>query len=221
MSKEITQEFQQVLPELSKHLEQLKKIVETSGEKLEGNCFYYHQTITPFPELLPKQLNLFWAGKGANKICEIGFNAGHSALLFLLANQHKSPFTFTVFDIVEHSYTKPTFEYLLYSQPHGTMELFEGDSTVTLPEWISLNEDEKGTYDLVHVDGGHLEHVIKSDMKYADILVKPGGIIIIDDTNVPFINNEVELYLLTGKYSELDIFPTVGYEHRILRKQNA
>lgn len=216
----LIEEYKGKYEELKKHLEELKKIVETSGEELEGNCFYYHQSLIPFPELVPKQLNLFWAGREANKICEIGFNAGHSCLLFLLANQHKDPFTFTIFDIVEHSYTKPAFEHLLYSQPHGSMELFEGDSTVTVPEWISWNKEELGTYDLVHVDGGHTELCIKSDMRSADLLVRPGGLIIVDDTNVPFIDAEADLYLETGKYTEIDIFQTVGYKHRILRKQD-
>ena len=57
-------------------------------------------------------------------------------------------------------------------------------------------------------------------MQNANILVKKGGIVIIDDTNVLHINKYVEFYLSSGKYRELDVLKTEGYPHRIIRKVN-
>ena len=74
------------------------------------------------------------------------------------------------------------------------------------------------TYDLVHVDGGHSEFCATSDMKYVDLLLKPGGIMIVDDTDAPQINRLVDIYLESGKYVEVDVLKTFGYPHRIIRK---
>ena len=55
-------------------------------------------------------------------------------------------------------------------------------------------------------------------MKNADLIVKKGGIVIIDDTNLPVIDNCVNSYISSGKYTELEIAKTVGYPHRIIQK---
>lgn len=55
-------------------------------------------------------------------------------------------------------------------------------------------------------------------MKNADLIVKKGGIVIIDDTNLPVIDNYVNSYISSGKYTELEIAKTVGYPHRIIQK---
>jgi hypothetical protein len=55
-------------------------------------------------------------------------------------------------------------------------------------------------------------------MKNADLLVKKNGIIIIDDTNSEIINKYVNLYISNGKYYELSVLPTYGYQHRVILK---
>lgn len=199
-------------------IDELKKLVINSKSSLEGNCFYVHGSIDLYPELYSKQLNLFWCGKQAlTKICEIGFNAGHSTMLMLLGRD-KTPLDFTVFDIGHHSYTKPCLKYIKSQFQHVNFEYIEGDSTVTIPKWMEINQIDKESYDVVHVDGGHSEHCISNDMKNADILVKKGGILIIDDTNIQYINKYVDLYISSGKYSEMDLQKTKGYPHRIIKK---
>ena len=196
------------------YLDDLKKIVIESKVPLEGNSFYIHQSLNLYPDLYTKQLNLFWCGKQATRICEIGFNAGHSVLLMLLGRD-KTPIDFTIFDIGEHVYTRPCFEYMKSKFQHVRFEFIEGDSTVTIPEWIEARTPE--LYDVIHVDGGHSEHCITNDMKNADRLVKMNGIVIIDDTNCDYINKCVDLYLSTGNYIELNVLKTKGYPHRIIK----
>jgi hypothetical protein len=56
-------------------------------------------------------------------------------------------------------------------------------------------------------------------MKNSDILVKKGGIIIIDDTNMKHINAHVDKILYSGKYKELkNIEKTIDRLHRIIEK---
>jgi hypothetical protein len=201
-----------------KILTDLKGIIIDSNSLLEGNSFYVHESLHLYPDLYTKQLNLFWCGKQAlTKICEIGFNAGHSTMLLLLGRKN-TPLDFTIFDIGVHHYTKPCVNYITSQFPHVTFEYIEGDSTITMPNWIELNHTKIGLYDVVHVDGGHSDHCISNDMKNADILVKKGGIVIVDDTNMQHINNYVNLYVSSGKYKEMDVLQTKGYPHRIIQK---
>lgn len=203
--------------EINSILDDIKSIVINSGTSLEGNSFYFHQSLQQFPELYTKQLNLFWCGKKALKrICEIGFNAGHSTMLLLLGR--KTPLEFTIFDIGHHSYTRPCFEYIQKKYTNIAFEYIEGDSIQTMPAWIRDHKHLIESYDVVHVDGGHSEPCIFNDMKNADILVKVGGIMIIDDTNIDYINKYVDLYLSSASYIELGMIKTVGYPHRVLQK---
>lgn len=213
----IKNDYENCSTEKQKLLDDLQQIVVASNCYFEGNSFYFDASITLFPELYPKQVNLFWCGKQTlTKMCEIGFNAGHSSMLMLLGRD-KTPIDFTIFDIGHHTYTKPCLQYLQSQFQHVNFEYIEGDSTVTMPKWIEDNQTKLGVYDVVHVDGGHSEHCIQHDMKNTDLLVKKGGIVIIDDTNAPQINKYVDLYLSNG-YRELDVLTTVGYPHRIIQK---
>lgn len=214
----INTEYKSKNVEKQNYLEDLKNIVINSNSYLEGNCFYHHTTLNEYPELYTKQLNLFWCGKQAfENICEIGFNAGHSAMLLLLG-RNNTPLNFTVFDIGHHPYVKPCFEYIKSKFSYVNFEYVEGDSTITMPVWINNHSELMYKYDVVHVDGGHSEHCILNDMKNAELLVKKNGILIIDDTNSEIINKYVDLYLSTGNYIELGLFPTFGYPHRVIKK---
>lgn len=197
---------------LYKHLIALQNIVQQSGEQLEGNCFYYHQSLHLAPELQAKQRNLLKVASQLTApnpaIMEIGFNAGHSLLLFLM----KQPSArYVVFDICIHSYVKPCFEYLKSQFPKATLELIEGDSMQTVANYTS-NE----TFDIIHVDGGHLEEVAASDMKHAVRLCSKGGYIILDDTNDTAIAavgrtyEEAAVILIAPQFEE-----TALYQHQI------
>jgi len=211
-------EYEKCSSEKNKLLDGIKQIVIDSNVLLEGNSFYIHGSLNIYPDLYSKQLNLFWCGKQAStKICEIGFNAGHSSMLMLLGRD-KTPLDFTIFDIGYHTYTKPCIDYIKSQFQHINFEYIEGDSTLTMPEWIVKNKAMLKQYDIVHVDGGHTEYCIFNDMKNANLLVRVGGILIIDDTNFEYINEYVDIYLSSGKYREMDIIKTIGYPHRIIQK---
>jgi predicted O-methyltransferase YrrM len=216
---ELISEYDKYEDKKNEYVESLKQIIIDSKENPEGNIFYPHKTLNLLPVLKAKQANLFWCGKQATtKLCEIGFNAGHSAMVMLLGRED-TPLDFTIFDIGEHKYTNPCYNYIKSKFPSVSFEFVEGDSTKTMPSWISSHPELIGSYDVVHLDGGHSEHCILNDMKNSDILVKKGGIIIIDDTNISHINKYVEKMLTSGKYEELKhIVKTTQYLHRIIKK---
>jgi len=185
---------------------------------MEGNIFYNHGTLTLNPKLYNKQVNMFWCGKQAKtRICEIGFNAGHSTMLMLLGRE-KTPLEFTLFDIGHYGYTEPCIKYISSAFPHVAFTYVKGDSTITMPEWITKNQSLLGQYDVIHVDGGHSEDCIINDMKNTDLLIKLNGIVIVDDTDGYVINSVVDKYIASGNYKELFLLKTHDYEHRILQK---
>jgi hypothetical protein len=208
-------------------LEHLESIVKRSGVPFEGNCFYEDGSFNLKSQLLNKQLNLFWTGKQASMhICEIGFNAGHSCMLFLLGKEQEmftedniSTINITIFDIMNHSYTKPCFDFIKSKfENNFNLELIEGDSIVTIPEWMNNNTSLIGKFDICHLDGGHDHSCVDNDFKNANLLLKVNGILIVDDTNGDYINNMAEIYISSGNYIEIDVLKTDYYPHRILQK---
>jgi hypothetical protein len=221
--QDIQQQYESHSEKRDTHLVNLANIVIRSGDKIEENIISQTGTLEPCLEFYAKQLNMFWCGKTAtpNKICEIGFNAGHSAMILLLGRE-KTPLNFTIFDIGHHIYTLPCMNYIASEYSNVQFEYIQGDSTVYIPKWLETNQFHIGQYDLVHVDGGRGEVCVMSDMKYADLLTHVNGIIIVNETNQKLINATVELYLATGRYVELNVLKlntnTQISEHRIIKK---
>ena len=206
--------------EVEKVLQEILQIIQSvsTPEELEGNSFYYHQSIHRFNELFNKQVNLTWCGSTApTRICEIGFNAGHSAFLLLLFNSAPS-LQFTIFDIDQHSYTYPCIQYIANKFSHVNFLFTKGDSTLSIPSFINKFPHDIHSYDVVHVDGGHSVECACSDILCANLLLKKGGYMIIDDTNVDYISQMVNKLIAVGDYKEVQILPTQGYQHRILQK---
>jgi predicted O-methyltransferase YrrM len=200
----------------------LEPIIQSSGEPLEGNCVYYHNTLRRFDQLQNKRTNLITAAmynnKPGSKICEIGFNAGHSAALFMI---HAPNAEFLFFDLGEHAYTKPCYDYLRNKFPDIQSKMVLGDSRLTLPLWIQSFHSQLGTFDLVHVDGGHSESCAVNDLAAAIMLVKKGGIVIVDDTNDPMIRSFYEMWERTGVLERMPQLETPDntYAHILARRK--
>ncbi len=106
-------------------------------------------------------------------ILEIGFNAGHSADLFLSNNSNGNVLSF---DIGEHDYTQIGKKYIDITYPNRHT-LIIGDSTQSIPKY---NSDIK--YDLIFIDGGHSYQVAKADLINCKRFAHKDTIVIMDDT---------------------------------------
>jgi len=109
-----------------------------------------------------------------NHILEIGFNAGHSAEIFL----SNSLAHLTSFDLGTRGsvpYAK-TFMDIKYPTRHT---LILGDSTQTIPEFIQKNPDRK--FDLIFIDGGHTYEIATADIMNCKQLSHSNTVVIIDD----------------------------------------
>lgn len=139
------------------------------------NGFY---TFEGHSQQIPQQAaDLIELSKESNiNVMEIGFNAGHSAEIFLRNN---SNLLLTSFDLGAHDYTPVAKTYIdtVYPNRHT---LILGDSTETVPEYIKNNVNKK--FDIIFIDGGHSYAVANADVENCMKLAHKNTIVIIDDT---------------------------------------
>eukprot|EP00953_Heterococcus_sp_UTEX-ZZ885_P001996 1589-Heterococcus_DN1.PRE.3 len=112
-------------------------------------------------------------------ICEIGFNAGHSAIAYLSANPKARIISF---DIGHHSYTWKALQVLQHFYPDASLQLVIGDSARSIPDFIKLNPHIR--CDLIFIDGGHEYAQAMADLKNMKALANTQGhVLIIDDVS--------------------------------------
>jgi predicted O-methyltransferase YrrM len=112
-----------------------------------------------------------------SNIMEVGFNAGHSAELFL---QHTNAYVYS-FDlgIHFHQYLKHGKRFIntVYPNRHT---LVLGDSTKMIPNFIKNNNNAK-IFDLIFIDGGHDYDIAMADIVNSKQLANENTILIVDD----------------------------------------
>ncbi len=156
-------------------LDKLNQTIIDSGVKMEGNLFYYHQTI-PGGELYPsfanKRKNLQLLAKKFNSILEIGFNGGHSAALMLEANPKLH---LTSVDIGDHKYVVPCSEVI--------QEAFPGRHTLIVKNSALMTSDDMKGHKAIIIDGGHEFGACYKDISLCIEYCKPKTVVVIDDYN--------------------------------------
>lgn len=174
----------------------LNNIIKNSNskynEKLEGNILYEHLSnftvITPNyikkPNFDIKRQNLYNLAKNSKNLLEIGFNAGHSSVLFFYSNPNLKLLSF---DIAAHKYTEPCVNFLkkIYD-----IEFVKGDSTKTVKNYI-VNDK----YDVIHIDGSHGIKCAEEDLKNCIKFAHKNTILVFDDTNQQLLNNLLNKYI--------------------------
>lgn len=153
----------------------LLKLMRRYSSTGSCGCVFFHEISRPYAlELVPKQLNLVQAARSARHVLEIGFNAGHSAALMLLANPSLK---LRAFDTCGLEYTRPCFEYL-QSIFGPRLTLVEGASESSVPA------DRRADYDLVHVDGDHRYEAVAADLTNSLAKCRHDAIVILDDHEI-------------------------------------
>lgn len=174
----------------------LLPIVKSTGELLEGNIFMLHETCQYTNTFIKKAKNIsnLVLNKTTRDVMEIGFNSGFSALLMLISNPYVRV---SCFDLGEHKYTVPCYEKL--------KETFGDRINITLGNSTKTLLDVDHIYELIHIDGGHLVDVAKSDIINSYRLSKPGSILIFGDYDFPHLHGLWDNYVAQYNLKKLDI----------------
>ncbi|MFC1670397.1 class I SAM-dependent methyltransferase [Spirochaetota bacterium] len=130
-----------------------------------------------FPERHKCLVDLVKSNKIKN-IAEIGFNAGHSSITFLLNNKKAKLWSF---DLCTHKYYYESKKYIK-SIFKDRFNITCGNSLKTVPQFYKDNPDFK--FDLIHIDGGHLGEIPKKDIMNMVKLSHKDTLILVDDCNV-------------------------------------
>ena len=137
-----------------------------------------HEIFEGHSQMIDRQVVLLKelaSDKSLRNALEIGFNAGHSAELFL----KDTTLNLISFDIAKWDYTPTSKEYIDTTYPHRH-ELIIGNSTKTVPEYIENNPNKK--FDLIYIDGGHDIKISKADLKNCRKLAHRETMVVMDDT---------------------------------------
>jgi predicted O-methyltransferase YrrM len=130
-------------------------------------------------------------------VMEIGFNAGHSAEVFL---ENNKDLNLVSFDLGSHSYGAAAKEYIDSTYP-GRHTIVWGDSTVTVPEYI--NENPGKTFDFIFIDGGHEVNTVRADFQNCSKLANADTVVAMDDT------------IFTREQSDNTVGPTLIWSENI------
>lgn len=122
-----------------------------------------------------KMLQDFAAQPHVLSIVEIGFNAGHSAELFLQTNPHAQVLSF---DLGDHSYTPLGAAYLQQKFPNRHKIIY-GDSKTVVPNFQQTYSVQA---DIIFIDGGHDYETAKRDLLNCKRFAHSNSIVIFDDT---------------------------------------
>lgn len=184
-------------PEFEKHLQAINQMIADAGETMEGNLFYLHESTDflrapPDPRRTHKRRNVHMVLKHKPDFLEIGFNAGHSALLALSSNP---ALNYSGIDIGIHKYTQACGEYLQKHFP-GRFEFMIADSRKGMPDLIRAGR----RFSCIHVDGGHSAEVCRSDLQFSLALSAPGAHLILDDTKSMRITDIYNEFLAKGHF---------------------
>ena len=110
-------------------------------------------------------------------VCEIGFNAGHSAIAWLTGSNRTLLYSF---DLGNHYYARPMAEYIVSLFP-GRISVILGDSKVTVPKFSSENK-ERISCDVIVIDGDHSFDGALADLRNMRSLANSkNNIVILDD----------------------------------------
>ncbi|KAI9032483.1 hypothetical protein DFJ74DRAFT_654504 [Hyaloraphidium curvatum] len=109
------------------------------------------------------------------RICETGFNAGHSAVTFLSSNPNAELYSF---DYLGHGYSLAAREAVSALFP-GRLRVIGGDSAATVPAFAAEHPDHR--CDFISVDGGHSYELATADLRNFARMAAERNLVVIDD----------------------------------------
>lgn len=89
----------------------------------------------------------------------------------------------------------------------------EDESQIALPRLLA----ERRTFDLAFVDGNHRFERVFLDLYYLGRIVRPGGIVVLDDYELPGITRAASFFVTNIAWELADVSSGGGHEWAVLR----
>ena len=116
-------------------------------------------------------------------VCEVGFNAGHSAAVFLIANPNAHVISF---DLGQFDYSIRNLKLLQELYPERFTYVL-GDSAISVPAFAAQHPHLK--CDLIAIDGDHSERGALADIMNMAKLAACRNWVLVDDTGFKEVNS--------------------------------
>lgn len=163
-----------------------------------GNLFYDHDVEYPVraaPIAEQKDKRDFFAAaiRGRQSLLEVGFNAGHSALLALMSNPNLS---YTGIDTCGPKYSVDCVNYMA-RQFKGRFNFIRADSREALPFLATHHREKK--YDVFHIDGDHHAGPVRADIGNVLRIAPANALVILDDTDMTGVAKAYSEYVKLGR----------------------
>ena len=137
---------------------------------------------------------------GVHRTAEVGLAHGASALVLCRALRDTGGVRHTAVDPCQSSLFDGHGVQAVTEAGFGDLlRLLEEPSWSGLPRLVA--EDGPGSHDLVFVDGSHLYDHVLLDVFYSDLLLRPGGVVVLDDLWMPSVRRVVSFVLRNRAYS--------------------
>ena len=153
---------------------------ETCVALFEGGTYSYPFKLHAMRNLLGHVLRDRAAAKHV-EVCEVGFNAGHSTLLWLMQDPRVRV---RAFDLGIHWYSPHVTGFFDAAFDAGRVDVTFGDSQETLPAFAAaFNSTEPPEFcDLIFVDGDHHYAAALADLRNLRAAARPGHhVLLMDD----------------------------------------
>lgn len=161
-------------------------LIQHGHTQLEGHCCAGGTTQPDFLRHITR------SGRHVRSVAEIGFNAGHSSLIFLDTRPQISVMSF---DLMSHRYAACAKEFVDRQFPRRHT-IVEGNSLQTVPRFAK--EHPEVTFDLIFLDGGHSYETALHDILNMKQLSHKETILIVDDLGIATVKRAWEQCVRQG-----------------------
>jgi hypothetical protein len=142
-------------------------------------------------------------------VCEIGFNAGHSTLLWLASGAKRV----LSFELGQYTYSTKAVSFLNMRYP-GRFQVVMGDSLDTVPAFRAMWPDER--CNLLFIDGGHYyRHAMGDLQNFRGMRNETFHLLVMDDTNQDEVAAAWKEYMERGYALENEVVWSDYSDHLI------
>ncbi len=175
-----------------------------------------------------KVLRELIVAENARDILEIGFYQGKSSAYIAATLEDQGEGNLTTFDMVSARNHSPNIETVLEKTGlSDRVTIFYSKRSYTWELQRLINSDERPSFDFCYFDGGHTWDTSGFGLTLVDMLMRPGGLILLDDmdwsiANSPFFKKNPRM---ASRFDDDEqtahpvrliwdtILPHLGYEH--------